>query len=75
MWPNSKVDRIQVDRTKREQNPELTEPILSTSLDGQNVIWPDSQEDQIQVRKYPDEQNAKWARSQIEKVLYEHNPK
>ena len=45
-WTDSKVDRA-----KGKHNPELTKPILDTSLYGQNVMWPDSQVDTIQVNK------------------------
>ena len=41
------------DRTKREKNPELTEPRVDTILRGQNVTWPGSREDRIQVDKHP----------------------
>ena len=43
----------QVDRTKREQNPELTEPIVDTILRGEDVMWPHSKVEKIQVDKHP----------------------
>ena len=43
----------QVDRTKREQNPELTEPIVDTILRGEDVMWPGSKVDKSQVDKRP----------------------
>ena len=49
----------QVDRTKSEHNPELTEPIEETILRGRNVMWLDSQVDKIQVDKHTLEQNPK----------------
>ena len=48
---------------------------MEAILRWQNVMWPDSKEDRIQVDKHAGEQNAKWTWSQIEEVLYEHNPK
>ena len=54
-WPDS-----QVDRTKREQNPEFSEPIVETILRGENVMWPVFKEDRIQVDKHAGEQNSKW---------------
>ena len=63
MWPDLQVDRIQVDkhpvgpefqrdRTKREQNQELTELIVDTILLRENVMWPDSKVDKIQEDKH-----------------------
>ena len=50
---------FQNERTKRKQNPELTEPVVHTILSGQNGMWPDSQVDIIQVDKQPVRQNPK----------------
>ena len=63
-WPDS-----QEDRTKGEQNPKLTEPVVDPILRWQNVMWPDSKVDRIQVDKHAGEQNAKWTYAQMEKVL------
>ena len=42
----------QVDRTKSEHNPDLTEPIVDTILLGETVMWPDSKVDKIQEGKH-----------------------
>ena len=40
------------DRTKREHNPELTEPIEDKILCGQNVMWPEAQVDGFKIDKH-----------------------
>ena len=69
MWAECHVDRLpsgqnpsretptwtdsQVDRSKRAQNPDWTEPMKETILRGKNVVWQDSQEDRFQVDNHP----------------------
>ena len=53
-WTDSEVDR-----TKIEQNPDLTEPAVDTILCKKNVMWPDYQVERFQEDKNPGEQTPK----------------